>query len=182
MSATRTAGKPWGLDKVVSGGQTGVDRAALDVALERHLAVGGWCPKGRRAEDGPIPLKYPLQETPTANYAERTALNVKESDGTLILVRGPVSGGTALTRTFAARYGRPCLVIDLRDGSPLLVRDWLMAHAIRVLNVAGPRESSAPGITRQATTFLRQLFAVMLPPKETRRTSSRSRATPRPST
>lgn len=158
MTSTRTPEKNWRLEKVVSGGQTGVDRAALDVAMELSIPCGGWCPKGRRAEDGTIPAKYPLQESPTANYAERTALNVKESDGTLILFRGSLRSGTALTKTFAERYRRPCLVLDLRDATPQQVQDWLAANSLRVLNVAGPRESSQPGITKQATIFLRALL------------------------
>lgn len=159
MTSARTTEKTWRLERVVSGGQTGVDRAALDVALELNIPCGGWCPKGRRAEEGTIPDKYPLQESPTANYAERTALNVKESDGTLILSRGPLRGGTALTKTFAERYRRPCLIVDLREATPQQVHDWLVENSIRVLNVAGPRESSQAGITRQATTFLRMLLA-----------------------
>lgn len=166
MTSPRTTERNWRLEKVVSGGQTGVDRAALDVALELKLLCGGWCPKGRRAEDGTIPVKYQLQESPTANYAERTALNVKESDGTLILSRGPLRGGTALTKAFAERYRRPCLVVDLREATPHQVRDWLVAQAIRVLNVAGPRESSQPGIARQAATFLRMLLAQTNPKRK----------------
>ncbi len=152
-------GTAWRLEKVVSGGQTGVDRAALDVALELSIPCGGWCPKGRRAEDGAIPAKYPLQESPTTNYAERTALNVKDSDGTLILTRGPLRGGSALTKTFVERYQRPCLVVDLHHAIEQQVHDWLTANSIRVLNVAGPRESSQPGITRQASALLRAVFS-----------------------
>ncbi|MFM9964156.1 MAG: putative molybdenum carrier protein [Planctomycetaceae bacterium] len=163
MTSTRTV-KDWRPTQVISGGQTGVDRAALDVALELGLPCGGWCPKGRRAEDGAIAGKYPLQESPTANYAERTALNVKDSDGTLILTRGALRGGTALTKTFAERYGRPCLVIDLHSATEQPVHDWLAANSIRVLNVAGPRESSQPGITRSATEFLRSLLGNINPP------------------
>jgi hypothetical protein len=148
----------WWPEKIVSGGQTGVDRAALDVAVELSILGGGWCPKGRRAEDGMIPAKYPLQESPTNNYAERTALNVKYSDGTLILSRGPLRGGTALTKTFVERYRRPGLVVDLRYASEQQVRDWLTANSIRVLNVAGPRESSQPSIAREAAAFLRAVF------------------------
>ncbi len=148
----------WRLEKVVSGGQTGVDRAALDVALELSIPCGGWCPKGRRAEDGAIPDKYPLQESPNTNYAERTALNVRDSDGTLILTRGPLRGGTALTKTFVERYRRPCLVVDLRFATEQQVHDWLLANSIRVLNVAGPRETSQPGIARSAATFLRAIL------------------------
>ena len=158
MKSAGTAHNAWRLEQVVSGGQTGVDRAALDVALELGIPCGGWCPRGRRAEDGLIPDSYPLRESPTANYAERTALNVKDSEGTLILSHGPLRGGTALTKTFAERYRRPCLVVDLRDATPQQVHDWLETNSIRVLNVAGPRESSQPGIARQTAAFLRMLF------------------------
>lgn len=163
MTSARTTGMDWRPTKVVSGGQTGVDRAALDVAMELSIPCGGWCPKGRRAEDGTIPEKYLLQESPTANYAERTALNVKESDGTLILSRGSLRSGTALTKTFAERYRRPCLVLDLRDATPQQVHEWLAANSIRILNVAGPRESSQPGITKQATLFLHALLGQASP-------------------
>ena len=158
MKSAGTTHTAWRLERIVSGGQTGVDRAALDVALELGIPCGGWCPKGRRAEDGLIPEAYPLNESPTANYAERTALNVKDSDGTLILSRGPLRGGTALTKTFAERYRRPYLVVELRDATPQLIHEWLSENSIRILNVAGPRETSQPGITRQAATFLRALF------------------------
>lgn len=158
MKSAGTTHKAWRLEQVIAGGQTGVDRAALDVALELGIPCGGWCPKGRRAEDGSIPELYPLKESPTANYAERTALNVKDSDGTLILSRGALRGGTALTKTFAERYRRPYLVVDLRNATTQQVHDWLEVNSIRVLNVAGPRESSQPGIARQAAAFLRTLF------------------------
>ena len=172
-AGTRTA---WRLEKVVSGGQTGVDRAALDVALELSIPCGGWCPKGRRAEDGSIPAKYPLQESPTTNYAERTALNVKESDGTLILSRGSLRGGTALTKTFAERYQRPCLVVDLQNATTPQISDWLLVNSIRVLNVAGPRESSQPGITRQTVAFLRMLFEDANPARQRGQVSIASRS------
>lgn len=163
---TAGTGTAWRLEKVVSGGQTGVDRAALDLALELSIPCGGWCPKGRRAEDGAIPARYPLQESPTTNYAERTALNVKDSDGTLILTRGPLRGGTALTKTFVERYRRPCLVVDLHQTIEQQVHDWLTLNSIRVLNVAGPRESSQPGITRQASAFLRAVFGNTSPTRK----------------
>ena len=95
------------LDKIISGGQTGVDRAALDVALALGLAVGGGCPKGRRAEDGIIPDRYPLTETPEPNYEARTRRNVEDADGTLILNRGKLDGGTALTAATPARSASP---------------------------------------------------------------------------
>ncbi len=166
MKSAETTHKAWRLKQVVAGGQTGVDRAALDVALELGIPCGGWCPKGRRAEDGPIPESYPLKESPTTNYAERTALNVKDSEGTLILSLGSLRGGTALTKTFAERYRRPCLVVDLRDATAKRVHDWLEENSIRILNVAGPRESSQPGIARQAAAFLRMLFGDSRPTRQ----------------
>lgn len=90
-----------------------MDRAALDVALELNIPCGGWCPKGRRAEDGRIADKYPLEETPAADYQQRTEWNVRDTDGTLILTIGPVTGGTKLTVEFAQKHKRPCLVVDL---------------------------------------------------------------------
>jgi hypothetical protein len=142
--------------QILSGGQTGVDRAALDVAQELGLPRGGWCPHGRRAEDGPIPECYPLKETASSRYPPRTACNVRDSDGTLVLTHGPPDRGTALTIRLAERYRKPCLVLDLADEpDPGEVRGWLAAHGLRVLNIAGPRESSQPGIYRQARVFLR---------------------------
>ncbi len=141
---------------VVSGGQTGVDRAALDVAMERGMAAGGWCPAGRRAEDGPIPADYPLRETPSADPAQRTEWNVRDSHGTLLLVTDAASAGTELTREAAQRFGRPLhssrvdAVLDVDH-----FRRWLHAHKITILNVAGPRESESPGIYDAARAFLR---------------------------
>jgi hypothetical protein len=131
--------------KVVSGGQTGVDRAALDVALTLGLERGGWCPKGRLAEDGRIPDAYPLQETPTADYAERTELNVRDSDGTLILTIGPPLGGTAYTIQCAQQLQKPYFVIDLLQNPAVEeVKRWLTEQRIATLNVAGPRQSQQP--------------------------------------
>jgi len=148
------------VDRVLSGGQTGVDRAALDVALEMGIPCGGWCPRGRRAEDGPIPDCYPLRETPSAAYPERTELNVRDSDGTLVISRGRARGGTALTVSLARRAAKPVLVVDLERGADLAgVRAFLGQNGIRTLNVAGPRESEAPGIHDEASALLRELLS-----------------------
>jgi hypothetical protein len=141
--------------KIVSGGQTGVDRAALDMALALGVPCGGWCPKGRRAEDGQIDPRYPLTETPWEGYPQRTEWNVRDSDGTLVLTQGRADRGTALTIELAERYGRPCLVLDLTaQPDPAEVERWAEKHSVRVVNVAGPRESTSPGIHAQAMEFL----------------------------
>jgi predicted Rossmann fold nucleotide-binding protein DprA/Smf involved in DNA uptake len=145
--------------KFVSGGQTGVDRAALDTALERGIACGGWCPKGRRAEDGVIPARYPLQETESADYAERTRLNVLDSDGTLILNAGELAGGTALTAELARLNRKPCRVVQLDETTDTGdVIEWLRKHRIHTLNVAGPREEQHTGIHEQAHRYLLKLL------------------------
>ena len=159
--AERTPGPP-PVREIVSGGQTGVDRAALDVALELGLPCGGWCPKGRLAEDGPIPERYPLRETRSARYQRRTLWNVRDSNATLILAHRPLSGGTAYTERCAQDVERPCLVVapDAGDAAAVArVRAWLAENEVEVLNVAGPRESGAPGIHAAATAFLRALLA-----------------------
>ncbi len=146
--------------RIVSGGQTGVDRAALDVAIELGLPHGGWCPLGRRAEDGSIPTHYELQETESAAYHVRTERNVIDADATLVLTRGEPVGGTALTVRMASQHGRPLLVVDLAQQPPDLaaVRTWLRDSSAGMLNVAGPRESQQPGIGRQAAEFLRSVL------------------------
>ncbi len=134
-----------------------MDRAALDAALTLGVPCGGWCPSGRLAEDGPIDPRYPLRETPTADYPQRTEWNVRDSDGTLVLTRGRPSGGTALTIALARRHGRPVLVLDLAQGpDPAEVRVWAEAAEISVLNVAGPRESQHPGIQDEARRLLEE--------------------------
>ncbi len=148
--------------RIVSGGQTGVDRAALDVAQELGIPCGGWCPRGRRAEDGPIPDRYPLRETSTKEYPQRTEANVRDSEATLILTRGKPDRGTALTAKLAHRHRRPLFVVDLACPAAdevQKVRAWLAQHGIAVLNVAGSRESSADGIYEQAAAFLREVLA-----------------------
>ena len=143
------------LRKIVSGGQTGVDRAALDAALAHDVPVGGWCPRGRRAEDGRIPDRYPLRETPSTAYEQRTAWNVRDSDGTLIVTDGTLEGGTALTMTEAKQQGRPVLHARTADPVPVpMIRAWGEDHDVRVLNVAGPRASEVDGIYDAARALL----------------------------
>ena len=147
-------------ERIVSGGQTGVDRAALDVALALGLPCGGFCPRGRRAEDGRIPDRYPLLETAGWAYSERTLRNVRESDATLVLHRGALRGGSALTVRLARRLRRPCLAVDLAsDPDPVeAIRRWLASQRPRVLNLAGPRESQAPGIAAQAAGVVHEVL------------------------
>ena len=143
------------LEMIIAGGQTGVDRAALDAALELGFRCGGWWPRGRKAEDGRIPMCYPLRETPDADYRSRTEWNVRDADATLVLVWGPGSGGTQLSINLAQWLDKPLLVVDLAvDPNPEEVRAWLASGGFESLNVAGPRESSSPGIHRLAHAFL----------------------------
>lgn len=145
--------------RVVSGGQTGVDRAALNVALEMGIGCGGWCPAGRWAEDGPIDPRYPLVETPARDPAQRTEWNVRDSDATLILLMGRPAGGTEATIEHARRLGRPFRLCDLERDAPEEAAGWVRRLRPDVLNVAGPRESEAPGVHRAAVGFLRRMLA-----------------------
>ena len=144
--------------KIISGGQTGADRAALDAAIKLDIPHGGWLPRGRNAEDGPVPARYNLQELDSERYRDRTEQNIVVSDGTLIIAFGPLTGGSALTESLAIRHDRPCLVIDLdlisRDEASLAVKKWLKKHRITTLNVAGPRASGEPRIYDAAYQLL----------------------------
>ena len=148
---------------ILSGGQTGADRAALDAALSLGVPCGGHCPAGRRAEDGPIPKRYPLVELPGAGYPARTRRNVSDADGTVVLAYGPVTGGSKLTVDVAGQVGRPCLTIDAdlttAGEAAVLMAVFLLRHRVAVLNVAGPRASGQPGIYgyvfESVTTLLR---------------------------
>jgi hypothetical protein len=153
--------------RIISGGQTGVDRAALDVAIALGLPHGGWCPPQRQAEDGRLADCYLLEETPPAIpgqteaevNAVRTAWNVRDSQGTLVLTCDPPAGGTALTIEWANRLGKPCLLVNLpANPTAATVQAWAQAHQIAILNVAGPREGESPGIYAQAAAFLREVF------------------------
>jgi len=172
-SMPRTVAKPTRrrtlqLRKIVSGGQTGVDRAALDAAIEAGLPHGGWCPLGRLAEDGPIPPKYELSETENADYRFRTECNVVDSQGTLIVYCRPLSKGTLLTSRMAEAHQRPCLLVDLnRRPDVAEIVGWLKEWGIETLNIAGPRESTQPGIYRRTRRLLTELFAAV--PKSRRK-------------
>jgi len=148
------------LEKIVSGGQTGADRAGLDVAMKVGLPVGGYCPNGRLAEDGTVPECYPLIELTKGGYSARTERNVIESDGTLIFNIGKLSGGARLTVECARKHNKPHLVIQLDAARPNVptLAVWLAQNIIRVLNIAGPRESKAPGVHNLASRFLDEFF------------------------
>lgn len=145
--------------KIVSGGQTGVDRAALDWAIEAGIEHGGWCPEGRQAEDGAIPERYRLIVLPGAGYRKRTRRNVEDSDGTLVLNLGELDGGTRETVRFADRLCKPCLLIQMdavdASGATASLLDWLKAEQVQILNIAGPREGKRPGAYAAALGFLR---------------------------
>jgi len=145
--------------KIISGGQTGADRGALDAAIALGIAHGGWCPQGRLAEDGRIPDCYLLEQSDSPEYPVRTEQNVVHSDATLILYRGQISGGTLLTLNFAKEHCRPCLAVDLdRPLTFAEIQRWLRDNRVAVLNVAGPRESQSPGIGQLAREFVKELL------------------------
>lgn len=147
------------LKKVISGGQTGVDQAALDTAIRLGIAHGGWIPKGRLTEAGPLSPAYQMQEMPSEDYAARTEKNVMEADGTLIISRGRPMGGTDYTRKMALKHGKQLLHIDLSTGlkaseAGSLVDSWIEMNRIETLNVAGPRASNDPAIYDDAANIL----------------------------
>jgi hypothetical protein len=146
------------LKKIVSGGQTGADRAALDFAIKNKIPYGGWVPKGRIAEDGPIAEKYLLKEMPTDSYKSRTEQNVIDSDGTVIIFHGPLTGVAKYTHKMAKKHHKPCLHIDLAStkvyeaGTTIMI--WISGNRISTLNVAGPRASKNPNIYDQVMEIL----------------------------
>jgi hypothetical protein len=134
------------LKRIVSGGQTGVDRGALDAALAVGFECGGWVPGDRMAEDGVIADRYPLMVLPDGNYRQRTRLNVVDSDGTVIIYNELLEGGTRLTRNLCALLNRPYILIDAREipdpnRAATAVLKFIERSKIHTLNVAGPRES-----------------------------------------
>ncbi len=150
------------ISKIVSGGQTGADRAALDFAIQHDIPHGGWIPKGRKTEDGPLPDRYQLCEMETVSYPERTEQNVIDSDGALIVSHGALTGGSAQTLQFAKKHHRPCLHIDFNE-LPMQdhieqVRKWIAEKRIVTLNIAGPRASKDPLIHEATIKLLEAVF------------------------
>lgn len=148
--------------KIVSGGQTGADRAALDWAIAHGVQHGGWCPAGRLAEDGPIDARYLVKETPLPDYIQRTEWNVRDSDATLIVsCVAELTGGSLATRNLAAAHDRPCLHLsgELNVGEAAgLMQDWLQNEAVKVLNIAGPRASGEPSVGAFIQSILDELW------------------------
>jgi hypothetical protein len=150
------------IKKIISGGQTGVNQAALDAARKLNIAHGGWIPKGRKTENGPLPVKYNLKELGTTNYPKRTEQNIFDSDGTLIITFGKLTGGSELACKLAQLHGFPCLHVDLNTTTPAeaarRIRAWLDENKIRVLNVAGSRASKAPAIYQKTVQILKSVL------------------------
>lgn len=145
--------------QIISGGQTGVDRAALDFALDNNIPCGGWCPRGRMAEDGSIPDKYPLKEIDDPSYAARTKKNLLEGDGTLVLYIKDPDKGTKLTIEYCRQENKPILSLQIYYQKNIEeASNWIQENQIRKLNIAGPRASSEPEIYQAAYEFLKQLF------------------------
>jgi hypothetical protein len=153
------------IQKIISGGQTGADRAALDVALKFHIPHGGWIPKGRKTEKGPLPVKYQLQEMPTDSYEARTEQNVVDSDGTLIVARAKLTGGTDYTRQMTLKHKKQLLGIDLtlmgHFDAASLVASWIKLQGVQILNVAGPRASEDRQIYSDVIIILEQVIQIL---------------------
>jgi hypothetical protein len=148
---------------IISGGQTGADRAALDFAVSHGLSHGGWCPRQRRAEDGIIPAQYLLRETPSTHYSQRTEWNVRDSDATVVFsIKSRLTGGTRLTFELARRLGKPVLHLSRDEADAATAADELRAFVVerrlRTLNVAGPRASQEPGIGEYVRAVLTATF------------------------
>lgn len=147
--------------KIISGGQTGVDRASLDFAFNNGIDCGGWCPMGRKAEDGKISEKYPLIETKTSKYSERTKLNVQNSDGTLIFFDKILDKGSILTANLANKYCKPLFSYDFSENiDNREITSWLNSNKIKTLNIAGPRESNSIGIYLKTYKLLSEIFLI----------------------
>ncbi|WDP88749.1 MAG: hypothetical protein HUN04_02960 [Desulfobacter sp.] len=158
------------LEQIISGGQTGADRAALDIAMKFVIPHGGWITRGRRTEDGPLPDKYRLKEMETEDYPSRTRQNVLDAGGTVIIARGPLTGGSKLTHSFAKVAGKPVCHIDLGDNdifeAALILHSFLLENYIVVLNVAGPRASHDPAIYFDVKSLIESTLYLMFLDKE----------------
>jgi len=147
--------------RIISGGQTGVDRAALDFALENKIDCFGWCPKERKAEDGIIPTIYPLKETEASGYESRTLKNVEESQGLLVFTDGEPDNGTILAIDHAEKQNKPIYIIHLSmnvEDQETGILDFLEDQQVTIVNIVGPRESNSPGIYRKTKSFLIELL------------------------
>jgi len=153
------------LEKIISGGQTGADQAALDVAIKFNIKHGGWIPKGRRTENGPLPLKYQLDEMATNDYRQRTRQNIIDSHGTVIISRGSLTGGSRLTRDFAGNIGKPNCYLDLLTmdefEASIILKSFILDNHIEILNAAGPRLSHSPGIYQDVKTIFETLLYLL---------------------
>jgi len=151
------------ITKIISGGQTGADRAGLDFAIKRNIPYGGWLPKGRKTEDGKLPDSYQLQEMPTPEYSKRTEKNVSEGDGTVIVSHGFLTGGSALTREFAKQHRKSWIHLDFKELSiqeaAARLLSWIKRNNIKVLNVAGARAGKDPKIYEATMNLLEKAFA-----------------------
>jgi len=147
--------------KIISGGQTGADQAALDAAIELGIPYGGWLPRGRKTENGSLPRHYKLNELNSGDYRKRTEKNVMAGDGTLIFSFGSLTGGSALTESLALRHDRPCLHLNLDDITDeeaiKAIMIWLRRYRISTLNVAGPRASGEPRIYQAVLNILKKI-------------------------
>ena len=154
------------IKKIISGGQTGADRAALDTAIKFNIDHGGWIPKGRRAEDGVLPARYRLKEMPTDSYPRRTEENIRDSHATLIIARGELTGGSLLTRRLAGKLGKPCCYIDLLTmdefEAAIILHAFVQEYTVHILNVAGPRASNDPYIYQAVKGILETLIYMLL--------------------
>lgn len=143
--------------KIISGGQTGVDRGVLDACLDHGFLCGGWCPADRHAEDGVIPERYPLQESLSNEYAYRTRQNILDSDATLIITEKILSGGTKLTHEFATELHKPVMTISSKPDIEEIL-NWLNKTQAVILNVAGPRESEWPEAKKHSYSLISKLI------------------------
>ena len=154
------------IKKIISGGQTGADQAALDTAIKLDIPHGGWLPKGRLTEAGPLPEKYQLKEMVSSSYLKRTEQNVIDSDGTLIFSHGELIGGSKLTQELAEKHSRPFLHVDLNQTTSFDaaqdINSWIRKNGIETLNIAGPRASSDPNIYQAVAGILEALFYLNL--------------------